>query len=506
MKTIWSGGTVVTPRGDARAVETEHGKITRVFYDEFPTQQANTEYRDLAGCTLMPSFLDAHSHLTAFANTLDLAPLAGSTGQEELVRRLRDYAEKTGAAPGDWIKGFGYDQNLLGAHPTARELDKAFPENPVLLTHASGHMGVCNTAGLRALGVTPDTEAPQGGVIGRDASGGLTGYLEEAAFISFSAKLPPPKPERMMELIAQAQNVYFSYGVTTIQEGMVRASEQALLERARDAGILRCDVMAYLDLQDPVPLRAGGRLHNAGYKIFLDGSPQGGTAWMTQPYEDGGNGYAIHSDERVREFVRRAVRDGRQLLAHCNGDAACEQFLSACEAEDVRALRPVMIHAQLVRRDQLARMARIGMIPSFFVAHTRYWGDTHLKNFGAARANLISPCGTAQALGLPYTLHQDSPVLPPDMLDTVQCAVCRMTQAGVLLGPEERITTQQALHAVTANAAYQYFAEREKGAIAEGFRADLVVLSHDVRTVPPEEIARVSVVETICDGETVFRR
>ena len=164
-----------------------------------------------------------------------------------------------------------------------------------------------------------------------------------------------------------------------------------------------------------------------------------------------------------------------------------------------------MIHAQTVRHDQLSRMARVGMIPSFFAAHVYHWGDVHLKNLGRARADRISPARAAQKRGMPYTFHQDTPVLPPDMLETVWCAVNRVTGEGVLLGEEERVSVQEALEAVTIHAAYQYFEEDRKGSLKEGKLADLVILSANPLTVPPQDIKNIRVLETVKEGETVYR-
>ena len=209
-------------------------------------------------------------------------------------------------------------------------------------------------------------------------------------------------------------------------------------------------------------------------------------------------------------MVRRAGAEHMQLLAHCNGDAACAQYLAALETAaregvDLTAMRPVMIHAQLLGRDQVPEVRRLGVIPSFFAGHVYHWGDIHLENLGPERAARISPAGSAAALGIPFTLHTDAPVLPPDILETVWCAVIRVTRSGRVLGPKERVDVSAALAAVTANAAYQYFEEGDKGTLARGLRADLVVLDRDPLAAPPEELRDIRVLETWKDGRPVFR-
>ena len=211
------------------------------------------------------------------------------------------------------------------------------------------------------------------------------------------------------------------------------------------------------------------------------------------------------------ELVCRAGAEGMQLLAHCNGDAACAQYLAVLEAAaregvDLAAMRPVVIHAQLLGRDQLPAVKRLGAIPSFFVAHVYHWGDIHRENLGPGRADRISPAGSAAELGIPFTFHTDAPVIPPDILETVWCAVNRTARSGRRLGPEERVDVRTALKAVTANAAFQYFEERDKGTLTPGKRADMVVLDRDPLAVPPEELRAIQVLETWKDGVPIFRR
>ena len=165
-----------------------------------------------------------------------------------------------------------------------------------------------------------------------------------------------------------------------------------------------------------------------------------------------------------------------------------------------------MVHAQLVRRDQLAEMARLGMLASFFAAHVYHWGDAHLKNFGEKRAAGISPVRTALALGVHCNFHQDSPVLPPDMLETLRCVIERRTKAGVLLGPDERVTPLEALRCMTIGGAYAYFEENEKGTLESGKIADMVVLNRDPAACPAEALGELQVLATIKNGKTVYQR
>ena len=520
---IYHGGPILTmePGPAPEALLTSGGAIAALgSLEALQARAPGAEARDLEARALRPASLDPHSHLTALASTLELCPLGAADSFAGLLETLKGFAQ---SRPSGWLMGFGYDPCVLaeGTHPTRQVLDRAFPDRPVLLTHVSGHMGVLNSAALARCGVTAETPDPAGGRIGREADGRTpSGYLEENAFRAACARAPAPDSDPV-ELLRQAQAVYLSQGVTLIQDGLTGAREYRMLAAAAEAGALAVPVVGYVDLEHPGDLPASphwqkerGQLRLGGYKIFLDGSPQGRTAWLLEPYLGGEGrdlGCPIHDDATVTGFVLRALEEGVQLLAHCNGDAAAEQFIRCCRAaqdragKPVRTIRPVMIHAQLVRREQLARMAGLGILPSFFAAHVWYWGDVHVENLGRARANRLSPLAWAAELDLPYTLHQDSPVIPPNMIESLWCAANRVTRGGALLGPDQRLSAYGALKAVTVHAARQYGQEDRRGSLAPGKAADLVLLDRDPTAVPPEDLRSLRVLESIQAGETVYR-
>lgn len=235
---------------------------------------------------------------------------------------------------------------------------------------------------------------------------------------------------------------------------------------------------------------------------------------MSRPYEnsdDGYCGYPIYKDEEVEKFIDISLKEKMQLLTHCNGDAAADQLIDAFEKvlnlkeqSSENHIRPVMIHAQTVREDQIDDMKVINMIPSYFVAHTYYWGDIHIKNLGEDRAFKISPLKTTIEKGLIYTLHQDTPVIAPNMLETVWCAVNRITKKGIQIGENEKISPLDALKGVTINAAYQYFEEDKKGSIKEGKLANLIILDENPLTIDPMKIKDIKVLQTIREGEVLY--
>ena len=483
------------------------------------------QFRDLEGHTLMPAFIDSHSHFSAVANSLLQVSLEGAEDFQDIIRRIQEFIRKNQIPEGQWVIAQGYDHNLLSEknHPRRQVLDQASARHPIILQHASGHVGVFNTLALRLLEITRDTPCPSGGVL-EQINGQPSGYMEENAFIHFLQKAPAlPSAQKLLNAFDRAQDIYASYGITTIQEGYFSSQLIPLYRSLTGQKLLRLDVVGYPDWKEidqvleafPLSRRQyHRRLKINGCKMFLDGSPQGRTAWMRSPYADDQSyrGYPTMDDADVIQACRAALDRKVQILAHCNGDAAAAQYLRCYETaagpdpENGPDIRPVMIHAQLLGPDQLPKVKALGMIPSFFIAHIFHWGDIHIRNFGLERASNISPAGSALRLGIPFTFHQDSPVIRPNMAETLWCAVCRHTRQGILLGADQRIPVELALAAVTANAAWQYGEEGEKGSITPGKRADLVILRQNPLKLPPEELKDLTVMETIKDGQSIWRK
>ena len=518
--TLYFGGPIVTleePRY-AQALVERGGRIAYVGDREEAERLAGPGARrvDLEGRALLPAFVDPHSHLLACAYARLQVPLGECAGWGEIADRLSRHVQERGIQPGEWVKGTGYDQNALaeGAAPDRFCLDRACPHNPVVIQHASGHAGVFNTLALERLGVLDGDCGLE-----RDGQGELTGRGEENPFLDLLGRIPMDGLEDVLRAFQGAQEEYASHGIATAQEGLLQPVMAPVYREILRRGLLYLDVNAYVPPADYDRLRgqfaqgvsaSPGTFQVAGMKIFLDGSPQGGTAWVREPYAGGGCGTSTMTDGQVLSAFRQALDRDAQLLAHCNGDRAAEQYLTLlaqAEREAGKKLcRPVMIHAQLLGLDQLERVKALGVIPSFFVAHVYHWGEIHVKNFGLDRAGRISPAGSALAWGIPFTFHQDSPVIPPDMLETIWCACVRRTKAGRVLGAEERIPVEAALRAVTQTAAHQYGLERELGTLRPGKRADFVLLSGDPLRTPPEELKKLQVERTIRCGRTIWSR
>jgi predicted amidohydrolase YtcJ len=539
---IYTGGDIVTVnelQPQAEAVAVKDGLILAVGYrDEvMKLKGAGTRVVDLAGNTLAPGFVDPHGHvfqtgIQAISANLLPRPDGGVNDIAQLQAALKLWAGQNQAltARFGWIVGFGYDDAQLKEqrHPTRVDLDQVSTDLPVVIVHQSGHLGAMNSKALEILGLNAGTKNPPGGVIRRkEGSQEPDGVLEENAFFSqlfgLMGKLSPDANEALFKA---GVDLYKSFGYTTAQEGKASLASVATMEAVADSGKLDIDVVAYPDIT--VGLEAmkapwlsrtySGHFRLGGIKLTLDGSPQGKTAWLTAPYykvpagqKPDYRGYPAFSDTEVNGFIDQAFKNNWQVLAHVNGDAAVDQFIDAVRAAEKKHgmadRRPVAIHAQTARLDQVEAFKALGIIPSFFPMHTYYWGDWHRDSvLGPDRAVNISPTGWATERGMVFTSHHDAPVAMPDAMRVISATVTRVTRSGQVLGPAHRTTPLVALKAHTLWSAYQHFEEKSKGSIEVGKIADFVVLDSNPLTVDPMRIAEIKVVETIKEGETVYRR
>jgi hypothetical protein len=536
--TIYAGGPIVTvndlqPSADAVAVL--NGEILAVgsLAEVSVHRGADTLDIDLAGRTLAPGFIDPHAHVAQFGvQAIGANLLAPPDGQvqtiDDLVAELQRFADGPDVGLTGWIFGLGYDDSVLaeGRHPTRDELDRVSTELPVIAVHISGHFSAVNSKGLEVFGYSADTQDPQGGVIRRRAgSSEPDGVLEELASIPLVLKyLAPQNAEDAAYFLQKGLETAMSYGYTTAQEGRAfSATHDMLAEYAESVGF-PIDVVSYIDYAQTAPLESSwhARDYRNGYrvgglKVTLDGSPQGRTAWRTVPYllppdgqDDSYAGYAAMSDDAANAAVDMAYANDWQVLIHANGDAAVDQMLNAVSAAtDTHGggdRRSTLIHGQYVRPDQLDRMVDLEMTAALFPMHTFYWGDWHKQIIGEQLGNQISPTRSALDRGLPVTSHSDAPVALPNLMQVMWATVNRTSRSGAIIGPDERLTPDEALKTVTLWSARQHFEEATKGSIEVGKRADLVILSDNPLTVDVDRINEILVVETIKDGAVVWQR
>lgn len=519
MKKIFYNGDILTLEKNnyVQAICIEDGIIKKCgSKDEIMSEaDSNTEIINLEGKCLMPAFIDAHSHFSAVANSFLQVDLSKCIDFNDIKEEIRKYINKNNIKKGEWIRANGYDNNYLieKKHPTKQLLDNEFKDYPIVLQHVSGHIGVFNEKALELLGVSRNTESSTGGRIEYS-----TGIMEENDYVEYIKKIGMPNIEDLTNGYKLAQEKYLSYGITTFQEGMMTKELIPIYKYLVENNIINLDLIAYLGVNDKEEILKVFEDHKrkyknnfkiGGYKIFLDGSPQGRTAWMRTPYIDDINyyGYSTMEDNSVYEAIKMAMDDDLQILAHCNGDMAAEQYIEAIEkiGKDVKKIRPVIIHAQLIGIDQLEKVKEFGLIPSYFVAHTYYWGDIHIENFGLERARKISPAKSTLEKNILFTFHQDSPIIEPNMFETIMCAVERKTKKDIVLGEEGKIDVLNAIKAVTINAAYQYFEENEKGSIKEGKKADLILIDKNPLKIKKEEIRNIKILETMKNGKVLYK-
>jgi predicted amidohydrolase YtcJ len=543
-------GTVLTMDSQnsiAEAVVIENDKIVAVgsLQKVKPYMNGDTVVYDLAGKTLMPGFIDAHGHFPAsginyYIADLNSPPIGAIKNIPELITALK--AKYAGVDVGEWIVGYGYDDTSIVEHRhiTIQELDNEFPDNPVFILHISGHMAVLNSQALKLIDVDKNTPDMDGGVYVKDGNGELTGLVEETAALHAQMLAMDFGALESLNILQAAVKEYSAKGVTSAQAGAVESKITAGLVAADKLNLIPMRVNLWPIFDQFGEDFLSGKVAKEDYKtakldigaikIIADGSIQGYTGYLSKPYHvqplGGGHG-ADHGDselgseklsrgyprvikEDLIEWVSKYHKAGYQMAIHGNGDAAIDDIIDAfalAQQENyVADPRLILIHAQMAREDQLVRMKELGITPSFFSAHTYYWGDRHRDIFmGPERAARMSPTKSALDLGLRFSIHLDAPIVPMDPLLGVWATVNRLSTSGKVIGPEQRLSVMQALRATTIDAAWQIFKEDQIGSIEAGKFADLVVLNQNPLDVPTT-IKDINVIRTVVGGVTTYKQ
>jgi predicted amidohydrolase YtcJ len=537
--TIYVGGDIITindaqPTVEALAVK--DGRIVAVGTRasvENGHKGAATRVVDLGGKTLLPSFIDAHSHyynslLVANQAKLYAPPSGPGKDVPSIIAELKKFAAQRSIPKGKMIVGYGYDDTVMpdGRLLNRDDLDAAFPDNPVRIDHVSMHGAVLNSLALKKFGFSNGMKTPPGGVIvrkpGTDEPYGL---IMETAFLPVVEQQEPMTPDQEVAYTRAGQMLYAAAGVTTAHEGLTHLDQLQTIKRASQAGANIIDVVAFPFITEvdkviaEFPLAGWGkydqRLKIGGIKITIDGSPQGRTAYFTQPYLTGGpggeknwTGELMAPQDAINELLKKVYDLGVPVLFHANGDGAIDSLITAHEfaaAEDLGRYRNVTaIHAQFTRNDQIPRFVEYKIRPSFYTLHTYYFAEAHIANRGAEQAMYISPMRDAIDAGLHPTNHTDFVVAPLDQMMMLWTAVNRISRAGAEIGPGQRVTPLEGLKAMTIWAAEQYGEEESKGSLEPGKRADLVILDKNPLKVDRMAIKDIRVVETIKDGKTIY--
>lgn len=535
---IYEGGLVITMDDAlplAEAVAIRNGRVLAVGSVENVAVHRGEATATIAldGKPLLPGFVDSHGHaymvgLQATVANMLPPPDGGVSDIDAVVSTLEEWVagypervERLG-----WIMGFGYDNSQLAEqrHPTRDDLDRVSTEFPVAIIHQSGHLGAFNSKALEIAGITADTADPPGGTFRRrEGSREPNGVTEEYAFFAMLGSVAANFDDAVNEMfVVEGTKLLASYGYTTAQEGRAIGDGLAAMERVAASGKLDIDLVAYpdiLEVADIQPSRAyTNRYRIGGAKVTIDGSPQGKTAWLSEPYfvvPEGRDpdyaGYAAITDEQLYDAVDKAFANGWQILCHANGDAAIDLFIDAVrrsrEAHPDAGNRPVLIHGQTLRLDQVAALDELDIFPSLFPMHTFYWGDWHRDSvLGPERAENISPTGWVLERGMRFGSHHDAPVALPDSMRVLSATVTRRTRSGDVLGEEHRVPVMTALKALTIWPAWQHFEEADKGSIEAGKLADFVILSDDPLSVPEDRLDDIEIVETIKEGRSIYKR
>lgn len=535
---IYSGGDIITvndAQPNAEAIAVKDGKILFVgsLVEANKFKGTGTRSVDLAGKTLMPSFIDPHSHyinslLVANQVKLYAPPVGPGKDVDSIIAALKQFAETRKIPKDELIIGYGYDDTVMpdGRLLNRDDLDAAFPNNPVRVDHVSMHGAVLNSLALKKYGYSAETKTPEGGVIVRKpGTNEPFGLIMETAYLPVVALSESMTPEQEITWSKAGQLLYAEAGITTAHEGATHLPQLEIMQRASDAGTNIIDIVAFPFITDldkileKFPVSSWGKYSNhfkiGGVKITGDGSPQGKTAFFTTPYLTGGpggekdwKGEPTFPAEMLTQAVKKVYALGVPLNYHANGDAAVDMLFKAHEIAatgDLSKERNVtVIHAQFTRKDQIPKYVEYHFRPSFYTLHTYYFADAHIANRGKEQAMYISPMRDAIDAGLHPTNHTDFVVAPLDQMFVLWSAVNRIARAGGEIGPDQRVTPMEGLKAQTLWVAEQYGEQASKGSLEAGKLADLVILNQNPLKVEPMTIKDIKVLETIKEGKTIF--
>ena len=511
---LWGGKVLAT--GTAAEIADLIGPDTRVIH--------------LEGRLATPGLNDAHMHLLPYGVAMaevDLRPASAPT-LDAFLERLRERAAATPA--GEWVIGRGYDHFRLDVkrHPTREELDAAVPDHPVYVVRTDGHVAVANGRALALAGIAEDTPSPPGGLIGR-RDGRLTGLLAETAREPVIDVLPKAGEAELSDAVERAGRDLLRHGITSVMEAAVGIqngwTEMLAYQRAAREGRLPVRVYATLmgDKGRSVldEAMAAGMITGTGddrfrigpVKIFTDGSAGGRTAAMSRPYLGGGaddTGILCLAGDELNAMVLRAHRAGYRMAIHAIGDAAIGQTLTALE----RALadtpdpgrRHRIEHCGWLDPEQMERLVANHILPVPQPVFLYYFGDLYLTLIERGRIEASHPMRTWIERGLHPSASTDCPVCEIDPMANLYTMVTRRTNAGTVLGEDQRLSLAEALHAYTWASAYAAKEEGIKGRLVPGQLADVTVFSRDMFDAGPEAILETACDLTILGGEVVHRR
>src|SRR3954470_8692444 len=489
-----------------------------------------TRVLDLAGKTAIPGLIDTHAHFKAAGISDYVVNMSRAKTVAEALDAIKTFVAKK--KPGEWIVGGAWhppSQLAEKRYLTRQEIDSVAPNNPVYL-RTVGHFSMANTAALQKVGVDKTTADPSGGSFERDAAGELTGVLVETAIDRVEKAVPPWTEEDEIRQFTIAEGVLNSFGITSAVEGATEARDIRTLQKLAASGkaTLRTGVMfrpeppADLTAWEAIMSGNGASsgfgddwLKFAGIKIFYDGGMTLKTALMRDVYPDSHDNYhgiTQQTPERLKQLISVCNRYDWRVGVHVVGDLGVDQVLDAFEAADkeksIRDRRFVLIHASLIRPEQMERAQRLGVRIDFQNVFMWDKGATVERFLGKATADRAVPTRTLiEKMGLnSLGAGTDFPVNPINPFLNMYIMVTRKDPNGNIYGSAEAITREQALRLYSSAASRYNFDEARKGTIEPGKLADIVVLSADYAAVPEEQIKDIKADLTLVGGKVVFQR
>ena len=516
---IWTG---VDGQKDAAAMGLKNGSIT-IIGDNIPSELKAKETIDLGGRFVMAGFMDNHVHFMEGGAALASVQLRDANTKAEFVSRIADYT--AGQPKGRWVLNGNWDHELWGGElPHKDWIDEVTPNNPVYLIRLDGHMALANSAALAAAGITKDTPDPEGGIIGRDQAGELTGILKDNALNIMLAKIPPPAADEIIEQFVRAQDHALSLGLTKVHAVIGYPTETTMLDifqmaRTKDVMKIRAKVSTPLQTwetaRDAAISGTGNELLSWGsVKGFIDGSLGSTTAWFHDPYshDPSQSGFPLDPPDTLKALMSAAGAADLGLSIHAIGDKAIDTAIDnmvAIAGDDLRARRYTIEHFQHPTTAAIKRAADHGIIISAHPYHAIDDGRWAEERIGAKRTETTYAFKSILENGSVMTFGSDWPVAPLNPMDGVYAAVTRETLDGGHPGgwvPKEKISVEQALKAYTSANAYAFGEEDVSGTLEAGKRADFVILSADPRAVDPLKLRDIQTEQTVINGQIVFTR
>jgi predicted amidohydrolase YtcJ len=497
--------------------------------DAAPEVGDDTIRVDCNGRTILPGFVEPHMHLSAIATLRrfeNVGPFRYPTVGGAL-ERLKEVAADT--EPGEWIMGRQFDPSLQEGPGTltAAMLDEVSTAHPIFVYNASLHFGYCNSLALEIAGITRDTPDPEGSPFGRLPDGSPDGVLKGGVSQAMVARHNPRMGQH--DLVEGCLDVFRhanSVGFTTICDqgtgAMQGAKELALYEALRESNRMTARFRYSLfntlaedwDASDVSFGTGDSWVRASAWKIVSDGSNQGLSGLQREAFLNADSrGIAYMEPEALNDAVKRRLGQGWPVAVHANGDLAIDRVLDAFEAARAAGLDPAearcrIEHCSILHDEQIERIADLGLSPSFLIGHVYWWGKAFRDEiFGLEKASLLDRTAACEEKGVRWTLHSDEPVTEMGPLRCIENAVTRRLWGtdDEVLAPHERVGVDQALRAMTRDAAWQCHSDHEIGTLEPGKLADLVVLEEDPRSVPPARIGAVRVLETWVAGERVYQ-